>query len=654
MFSTRPLLPLLLAAAGISSLPAASTPLSLVIREDQRLSVSGLPAELAAKSFGGQLQVSGNTAIFLGSGIQENSVELGVYVYVFENGSWNFQQRILGNYVPPNSEFGHAIAIDGDTIVISASAAPNGAIQNAGCLLVYTRNNGVWDLQAKLHAKDSATGDFLGDGIAIHDDTILTLAHGDINNSGNNAGNAYIFHRANGIWTQQADLPTSTAMLSTSPYEERPLRVALHGDVAVVGSPFDEDHGAAAGGKVFVFGRRGSVWTAGAPLVLTPTPQPYEFAGTTVATDGRTILVGAVQGGVTGGEGKVYVCRLQNSGAWQTEQVLTDGNSDAIDAIQRFGSTLDIEDDTLLIGGPGASSDGLGTQAGSAFVFRRDAQGSWQQLRRLLPEGTDNGGTGFGSAMALHGRDSMLIASKEEDGTITFDPTLNNRGVILSLSLITPQGMPLYLLTRADKNHDEFLSTHEWDTYFPVDRLTATVFGMIDANRSEGVDYLELDAALADPAAPRAYHLWMDYLEMTSELDADGDLLLSRDELLSMYPPGKAGAKKTDAFLKRLKISSSPTIPQWFRGKGLPTMAQYDAAILARSQRGELAAQLDTDEDGQVSRQEFAALFPVKVAVGKVDAAWRSATGTPKKVALPAEISIGGFIEAPVLPKVKK
>ena len=646
--STRLLFPLLLGLAGTL---AAVTPVPLVLREDQRLSVSGLPAELAAKSFGGQLQISGDTAIVLGSDIDNNDWELGVYIYVFQDGSWTFQQRILATDVGEFSEFGHAIAIDGDTLVISASAEPKGEIQTAGCLLVYVRNNGAWTLQSKLFADDAAEGNFLGDGIAIHGDTILTLAHGDVNNGGANAGNAYFFERQNGVWTQRADLPTSSAMFDHNPYEETPRRVALHGNFAMVGAPFDPFGGKSAAGRVFLFRRSNMTWVSEG-ILTAPLPfADYQFFGTSVATDGETLLVSAVQGGVAGGEGKVYT--YQRGGAnWEGGQLLTDGNPYIIDPTQRFGATLDIQGDTALIGSPGASIDGLGSQAGAAFIFRRGGN-TWTQLRRMLPEGTDNGGTEFGSAMALHGRDAMLIVNKEESGQPSFDPTLNNRGVVVALSLIVPQGMPLYLLNRADKNHDESLDSLEWNALFPVDSKTMTVFGTLDGDGSNSVDYLELDAALADPASPPAYLLWMDYLQVWTELDINHDWLLSRDELLQMWPPGKAGSKSADAFIKRLKLTPPLTTARWLRGKGLPSPTQYDAAVAERARRGELAAGLDTDDDFLVSRQEFGALFPANFSTAKIDAAWRSVTGTPKKGTPPTGIFYQAFVEAPVLPKVR-
>lgn len=645
---THHLLPLLLCTAG--PLAAATPP--IVITEDQRISVATAPAEFGVKSYGGRLQISGNTAVFLGSGTLENPLAFGVYIYVYQDGTWTFQQRILGTEADIHADFGHAIAIDGDTLAISAPGEAKGAIQAAGCVLVYTRSNGVWSFQAKLQADDAAANNYLGSSnVVVDGDTILTLAHGDMNNFGNNAGNAYFFHRQNGVWAQQADLPTSPVLRHTGPWERRPTRVALHGDLAVVGAPHDDLPGEPAAGRAFLFRRDNGVWASDGILVPN-SPLEYDFFGTCVATDGETLLVGAVQsGGVPAqfGDGQVHVYQRGESG-WEFEQLLTDDTPDIVDPTTRFGATLDIEGDTALVGGPGAGTDGLGSQAGSAFIFRRQ-EGEWKSLRRMLPDGTDNGGTSFGSAMALHGEDGILIVNKEENGSPSFDPTLNNRGVVVALGLIEPTGLPLHLITLADTSDDEVIDPVEWNALFPISRTTITVFGNLDWNRSETLDYLELEDALADPDAPLAYLDWMDYLSMSRELDTNGDLLLSRDELLRMYLPGKG--KLADAFIKRLKLTPPLTIAQWLRGKGLPTLAQYDAAKGLRAQRGELAAGLDTNEDNFVSREEFAGLFPANFSIAKINAAWRAATATSKKGVAPLQITLAQFVEAPVLPKLR-
>lgn len=637
------LLPSCLLAAGVLS---AAPPPALLLKELQRISVEDAPEIFGVTSYGGQLHISGDTAIFLGSGTPGTPTALAVYIFVNQNGTWTYQHRIGATEVAAFSEFGHAIAIDGDTLVISASAEAKGAIQNAGCLLVYQRTNGVWNFEAKIQADDAASGDFLGDGIAIDGDTILTMAHGDAADAGNNAGNAYFFHRQDGVWTQQGQLPTNRDARLMNPYEERPLRVALHGDLAVVGAPFEST----STGRAYLFRRNGGTWTADGTLV----PQggaAYDFFGACVAMDEETLMIGAVQSGVAGGDGEVHVYQRGNN-AWVFQEELDAGNPEGIDPTLSFGATLSLKGDTALIGGPGAGINGQGSTAGSAYIFRRK-NGDWTKLRRLLPDGSDNGGTGFGTAMDLYDRDSMLIVNKEDiPGSGVFDPTLDNRGVVVFLGMTESSGPEIRLIAAADSNGDEALSEAEWNAMLPIAKPTLTLFKRLDTDNSGLLDYPELVAGTQSAGLPVTYRLWLERLRLAGELDTTEDLLLSRDEIAVMWLPSQG--KSVDAFLKRLKAPLPISTYHWLRAKTIPSLPKYEAAKLLRSQRRTLAGELDTNADGFVSREEFVALFPANTAVAKIDVSWRSATATPKKGVPPAQITHAAFIEAPVLPKKKK
>jgi hypothetical protein len=67
--------------------------------------------------------------------------------------------------------------------------------------------------------------------------------------------------------------------------------------------------------------------------------------------------------------------------------------------------------------------------------------------------------------------------------------------------------------------------------------------------------------------------------------------------------------------------------------------------------RASLAADLDQDGNGVITRLEFAALLKVGTPAAKVEEAWRAATGTPKQGSAPDQLSMAAFVEAPVLPK---
>jgi hypothetical protein len=97
--------------------------------------------------------------------------------------------------------FSSGIAVDGDTLAISASRA-DGLM---GVVYIYTRSAaGVWTQQQKITASDRAVPDLFG-SVALSGDTLLVACSCDI--GGNvDQGAFYVFTRSAGVWTQQQKL----------------------------------------------------------------------------------------------------------------------------------------------------------------------------------------------------------------------------------------------------------------------------------------------------------------------------------------------------------------------------------------------------------------------------------------------------------------
>lgn len=622
----------------------AAVPDFFVVSEKQRMSVADAPPEFRLKSYRGDLMVSGDTAVFQASHVPGSDTYSSFHIHVHEEGAWTLQQRIDATDVSVNSEFGYAAAFDGETLVISAPAEPKGGIHEAGCLLVYKRTAGVWNLQAKLQADDAESGDYFGFRVALEGDTIVALAYGGVYVPGNNAAKAYFFHRKDGVWTLQGKLPTTPLARLTASYKH----VAIQGDTVAVGVPNEGVGGMASAGRVYFFRRDEGIWSPDGTLVAEEAGT-YDFFGTCVAMDESTLMIGAVESGASGGEGKVHVYRRGEAGAWEFEQLLVPANPEGIDPTLRFGATLCLEGDTVLVGGPGAGIHGRGSFGGSAYVFRRYDR-EWVRRKRLWPEADDNAGSAFGSAMDLFGEESMLIVGKEDiPGSASYDPNLDNRGVVLFLRLAESSGPEMRLIAAADQDESGTLKEDEWDSKLPVEKSTVGLFGLLDGDRSGELDFDELAAASRGSVLPSTYLRWLERLRIQGELDRNGDLGLSRDELALMWPPGQG--KAVDAFLKRAKVPVPLETYFWLRLKAIPSLTKYEAAKQVRTMRAALAADLDQDGNGFITRLEFAALFKVGTPAAKVEQAWRAASGTPKQDSAPDQLAKAGFVEAAVLPK---
>ena len=101
---------------------------------------------------------------------------------------------------------------------------------------------------AKLLASDGADGDLFGIAAAVSPDTAVVGAYLD-DDTGSNFGSAYVFVRSGTTWTQQAKLVASDGAVD----DQFGFSVAVSGDTAVVGAPFDDDSGSSSG-SAYVFG----------------------------------------------------------------------------------------------------------------------------------------------------------------------------------------------------------------------------------------------------------------------------------------------------------------------------------------------------------------------------------------------------------------
>ncbi len=192
------------------------------------------------------------------------------------NGVWTQQAYLKASNAEASDQYGFSVAMSGDSLVVGArgesSSAAGGEVDNsanaAGAAYVFTRTNGVWTQQAYLKASNAETGDAFGISVAMSGNSLVvgapgessSAAGGEADNSALTAGAAYVFTRMNGVWTQQAYLKASNAGTG----DAFGTSVAMSGDSLVVGAI--RESSSAAGGEA-----DNSANAAGAAYVFTRT-----------------------------------------------------------------------------------------------------------------------------------------------------------------------------------------------------------------------------------------------------------------------------------------------------------------------------------------------------------------------------------------------
>ena len=146
-----------------------------------------------------------------------------------------------------------------------------------------------------------------------------------------------------------------------------------------MGAQHNEEHGPLSG-AVYVFERI----RANGPWVqtkLTPSDASEGDAfGASVALTDDFLIVGAAGDDDHGDEsGSAYIFERQEDGSWM-EVKLTVAEDVLWDADDRFGSSVDIFGDRAIVGAPH-----FGIGSGAAFIFERQVDGVWTPTGSACP-----------------------------------------------------------------------------------------------------------------------------------------------------------------------------------------------------------------------------------------------------------------------------
>jgi hypothetical protein len=209
------------------------------------------------------------------------------------------------------------------------------------------------------------------------------------------SGAAYVFVRNGDVWKQQAKLLASDGAVS----DNFGLSVSLSGATALIGAPFANGNGSSVG-AAYVFVRSGEEWMQQAKLLASDGAAVDAF-GTSVSLSEDTALIGVPGRGDNGFESGAAYVFLRSGELWTQEAKLLASDGAGGDD---FGTSVSVSGDTALIGAPGTDDNGSG--AGSAYVFaRRDR--TWTQQAEIMP---DDGTTveRFGTCVAVSGDTALF------------------------------------------------------------------------------------------------------------------------------------------------------------------------------------------------------------------------------------------------------
>jgi hypothetical protein len=231
-----------------------------------------------------------------------------------------------GRYVADGSSgdnLGYAVAISGDYAVAGAPFDDIGSNNSQGSVYVFHRINGNWTQEAKIIAADGGINDQFGSALAMVGDTVLIGAPHD-SVGGVSKGSAYIFIRNGTNWVQQAKLFSPDG----STFDEFGYSVSINSYFALIGCPGDDIGANTNQGSAYLYTRTGSAWTLTKKLMATGAAAGDEF-GRSVSIDLNFAIVGSPKDDrVAADNGSAHIFWGSSIPIWSEVQALAvDGNS---------------------------------------------------------------------------------------------------------------------------------------------------------------------------------------------------------------------------------------------------------------------------------------------------------------------------------------
>jgi hypothetical protein len=311
----------------------------------------------------------------------------------------------------PSDEFGNAVAIDGDTVVVGAIGAQvNGS--PTGAAYVFVKPSTGWanmTQTATLTASDNA--EEFGASVAISGDTIVVGAPFTTVDNFPQEGAVYVFVKPAGGWTSMTETAKLTGYHVDGIGDDWiGTTVAIDGNTIVAGAPnVYPDYRALGEGEAFVYVKPEGGWKDSTETAMLYYPLGGIGFAHSVAVSGNTIAIGAdgccFQGETTTGAALVYV---EPADGWKTTPIANAklagsgvGDDDA------FGYAVAISSNTVVVGSPQIWD----YEVGAAYVFVEPA-GGWanmsEETAELYPSFTVEGD--FGEFLSMSGNTVLIGA----------------------------------------------------------------------------------------------------------------------------------------------------------------------------------------------------------------------------------------------------
>jgi|GEM_PF-1091058 len=295
--------------------------------------------------------------------------------------------------------FGNSLAVSGNVAVVGAFGDKDqGYVAGAAYIFRYDPVSMTWMDEDKLLAHDGDEYSYLGLSVAISQVWAVAGALGS-----GVAGSAYVFRDYGIWWDEEAKLQPNDGDY----YDDFGCSVAITTTswdrYVLVGSEGDDDNGDGSGSAyVFQHHDLGPPWVQSAKLRADDGQAGDSFGCAVAVTGGNLALIGAMRDDDLGSNsGSAYIFRrIPNTETWTLEDKLLASDGDDSDF---FGCAVSISGNLALVG-----ASGVDYEKGIAYVFRYDSgSGKWYEEAKLV-NSTGGSFRMFGHSVSISGETALI------------------------------------------------------------------------------------------------------------------------------------------------------------------------------------------------------------------------------------------------------
>ena len=386
----------------------------------------GNPAAPGGDEFGHAVSLCGNRLL-----VSAPDDDVGIasdvgtsYLFDLSTGTPSTPVLTFNNASPSShEEFGYSVAIHGNLAVVGTQKDDKVA-SNAGSVSVFNLASATPEQPMLVIDNPSpTTNDYFGTAVAVAGTKIAISAYQD-DTGGNNVGTVYIYDTT----SPTPGTPIRT-LLNPAPLAQDQFgnSVAMSGNFVIVGCAKNDVGAFADAGSAYVYDLSSATPTVPILTFDNPAPATDDWFGHSVSISGTKVAVGAHQNDTSAIDaGSVYVYDIASGTPTIPIRVL-DNPSPALD--DEFGYSVGISGNRILIG---CRLDNAGaTDSGSAFLYDLSSPTPGTPVATLLPVNPSNEDY-FGTAVAISG--TRFVVGVPENDTQATD---GGRGYVYEVTSAT-------------------------------------------------------------------------------------------------------------------------------------------------------------------------------------------------------------------------